>query len=200
MTKRNRSEGRTGSAAPSSADVRKEIARLNYRSAFHSSLFTTIAALVIVAAGALLVANMWLSVFRIFTDSMEPEIPAKVLVAATKTGSPARGDVVAFYHDNSILVRRVVGVSGDVIEVDDDGAVTVNGRLLDEPYVEASCLGESNVEYPLTVPEDRYFVLGDNREKAVDSRNSAVGCVASELIIGKVIARVWPYEEIGLVR
>ena len=184
---------------PDSKIIQAELHRINYKSNFRSALGVTVSTLLVVAAAALLVASLWMPVFRVYGDSMTPSIGTKVIVAAIKTVEPDRGDVIAFYHNNNILIRRVIALSGDTVDVDESGAVKVNGTLLDEPYVTEAALGESNIIYPFTVPEERVFVMGDNRATAIDSRNDVIGCIAQEQIIGRLLLTVWPLEEFKIV-
>ncbi|MBR4121709.1 MAG: signal peptidase I, partial [Erysipelotrichaceae bacterium] len=108
-----------------------------------------------------------------------------------------RGDIIAFYYNNKILIKRVVGISGEWVDIDRNGVVTINGKLLDEPYVTDKALGECNIKLPYQVPENRVFVMGDHRSVSVDSRSAEIGCIPEEQIVGKLIFRVWPLKDIG---
>ena len=109
------------------------------------------------------------------------------------------GDLIAFYYNNKILVKRVIAQEGQWVDLDDQGNLTVDGVPLAEPYLEEKTLGECNITLPYQVPSERFFVMGDHRATSIDSRNTAVGCVAEEQLIGKIVFRVWPFSELGAV-
>ena len=108
-----------------------------------------------------------------------------------------KGDVIAFYYNNKILVKRVIASAGEWVELDEEGNLYINGKLQDEPYIEEKALGECDIEMPYQVPEGRVFVMGDYRAVSVDSRSSSVGCVAEEQIVGKLVFKIWPLKNIG---
>ena len=180
---------------PTVKQLEEELARLEYKSRFRSVFRSTVFTLVVVAALAVLVATLWMPVLRIYGTSMAPTLPGGSIVVTTKTNSFAAGDIVAFYYNNNILVKRVIAQAGDWVDVDQDGNIYVNSVLLEEPYIEEKAFGDTNIELPYQVPEGRIFVVGDNRAVSVDSRNKAVGCVASEQVVGKLIFKVWPLSE-----
>ena len=109
------------------------------------------------------------------------------------------GEVLAFYYNNKILVKRVIAGPGDWVDIDESGNVYVNSELLDEPYIAEKAYGETTIKLPYQVPEKRIFVMGDHRATSVDSRNNSVGCVAEEQIVGKIVFRVWPLTKFGPV-
>lgn len=151
------------------------------------------------AAIAVLVATLWLPVLQIYGSSMTPALQDGEIVFTVKTSDFGPGDVIAFYYNNKILVKRVICDPGDWINIDEDGTVYVNDEKLDEPYLTEKALGECNIEMPYQVPDGRYFVMGDHRSTSVDSRSTSVGCVADEQIVGKIIFRIWPFDRIGTV-
>ena len=155
--------------------------------------------LVTVAAVAVLVAILWMPVLKIYGTSMTPTLSAGDIVVSVKAADMKPGDVVAFYYNNEVLVKRLIGVPGDWIDIDKDGNVYLNGVLLDEPYVTEKAFGDCNISLPYQVPENRYFVLGDHRSVSVDSRNSAVGCVTQDQIVGKITMRLWPVSQITAI-
>ena len=182
---------------PSSEQVEQELNREKSRRGFSRAIRNIIFALITVAAIAVLVAVLWLPVLRIYGSSMTPTLGEGDIVLSVKGGSFKTGDVVAFYYNNKILVKRVIAKSGDWVDIDDDGNVTVNGIMLDEPYVSEKALGECDIKLPYQVPESRVFVMGDHRSTSVDSRNSAIGCVSEEQVVGKIVFRVWPLKSFG---
>jgi signal peptidase I len=138
-------------------------------------------------------------ILRIYGSSMSGTVDNGDLVASIKTNNMKTGDVIAFYYNNNILVKRVIAVSGDWVDIDEEGNVYVNQTLLNEPYLSSKAFGETNIELPYQVPEERIFVMGDNREVSIDSRNTAVGCVSDEQVVGKIVFRVWPLSGLGFV-
>ena len=160
---------------------------------------STVYSLITVAAVAVLVATLWLPVLQIYGHSMAPTLIEGEIVVTVKNSDFKPGDVVAFYYNNKILVKHVIGTPGDWIEIDEEGRVRVNQILLEEPYVQEYALGECDIEMPYQVPDGRIFVMGDNRATSVDSRSTTVGCISEEEIVGKIVFVVWPMEEFGLM-
>ena len=157
----------------------------------------TIVILLGVAAAAVLISMLFLPVLRVTGSSMEPTLSSDDIVLCSRYSKLRKGDIAAFYFNNKVLLKRVIGVSGDVINISENGDVTVNGKEVDEPYIKEMSLGECDLEFPFQVPENRIFVLGDNRSTSIDSRSSAVGCIADEYIIGKVFLRAFPFSKIN---
>ena len=184
---------------PSTEEIRTAYDKVSYRERLKRSIISTTNILIVVAAIAVLVAMLLLPVLRIYGESMNDTLQSGELVVSVKGAEFETGDVVAFYYNNNILVKRVIAASGDWVDIDLDGNVYVNQKLIDEPYIKEKSYGEPNIDFPYQVPEGRIFVLGDNRAVSVDSRNSAIGCVASEQIVGKIVFRVWPLSHIGRI-
>ena len=182
---------------PTTDSIKKELDRYTYRRNFLRTLRNTAFTLVVVAALAILVAVLLMPILRIYGSSMSGTVDNGDLVASIKTNNMKTGDVIAFYYNNNILVKRVIAVSGDWVDIDEEGNVYVNQTLLNEPYLSSKAFGETNIELPYQVPEERIFVMGDNREVSIDSRNTAVGCVSDEQVVGKIVFRVWPLDQMG---
>ena len=187
---------------PSLEQIEGELNRSRYRSRYRRVLRSTIYTLITVAAIAVLLATLWLPVLQIYSNSMSPTLTDGDIVVSVKQRSFETGEVVAFYYNNKILVKRVVAQAGEWVNITPEGDVYVGKtstdmHLLDEPYVTDKALGDCNIEVPYQVPESRYLVMGDHRSVSVDSRNTAVGCVSEEQMVGKLIFRVWPLNEIG---
>jgi signal peptidase I len=182
---------------PTPQQLEEELGRTKYRDRYHKVLRSTIGTLITVAAIAVLVATLLLPVLQIYGSSMAPTLADGEIVLTLKTSEFETGDVVAFYYNNKILVKRVIAKAGDWVNITPEGDVYVNDQLLDEPYLDEKAFGDCNIELPYQVPESRVFVMGDHRSISVDSRNTAVGCVAEEQIVGKLIFRVWPFDGFG---
>lgn len=185
---------------PTLEQLQKEVDRVHYRRDFSRVLINTIYSLVVVAAIAVLVAVLLLPILRIYGHSMNDTLDEGDIVVSLKGSDFKTGDIIAFYYNNKILIKRVIGKAGDWVDIDQDGNVYVNGNLVDEPYLDDKAFGECNIELPYQVPESKVFVMGDNRSVSVDSRNTAVGCVAEEQIVGKVVYRLWPLKDFGKLK
>lgn len=184
---------------PSVQELERELQRERYRIRFRSTLRSTVYALITVAAVAVLVATLLLPVLQIYGSSMTPTLTDGDIVLSLKEADFQRQDIIAFYYNNKILVKRVIARAGEWVNIDEEGNVTVDGEPLEEPYVMDKSLGECDIQLPYQVPEGRLFVMGDHRSVSVDSRSSAVGCVAEEQIVGKLIFRIWPISGFGKV-
>lgn len=182
---------------PDTAQLKRELARVKYRSGYARVMRSTVFTLITVAAIAILVATLWLPVLQIYGTSMEPSLEEGDIVVSVKGSHFTPGDVVAFYYNNKILVKRVVGNPGDWIDMTEDGTVSVNGEVLDEPYLKEKAYGTCDLNLPYQVPEGRIFVMGDNRAVSLDSRSTAVGCVSEEQIVGRLTYTVWPLTNFG---
>ena len=177
-----------------------ELRREKYRTQYGRVLRSTVYTLITVAAIAVLVATLWLPVLQIYGGSMTPTLQDGEIVVSVKSSDFAPGEIVAFYYNNKILIKRVIARTGDWVDIKTDGTVTVNGEELVEPYLTEKALGDTNIELPYQVPEEKVFVMGDHRSVSVDSRNTAVGCIAQEQIVGKVVFRLWPLGAFGRFR
>lgn len=186
--------------APSLEMLEAELKREQYRRSYSRVLKSTVFSLVVVAAVAVLVAMLVLPVLQITGTSMTDTLNDGDIVIAVNSKSFATGDVIAFYYNNDILVKRVIAREGDWVDIDEEGNVSVNGELLDEPYVSEKALGDCNIDFPYQVPDGRCFVMGDHRATSIDSRNTAVGCVSADMAVGKILLRVWPLSSFGMIR
>lgn len=184
---------------PSVAALREELRREKYKHRYRSVFISTVSTLVVVAAVAVLVATLWMPVLQIYGNSMTPTLEEGQIVLSLKDSEFHQGDLVAFYLGNKLLVKRVIAGPGDWVEITEDGTVFLNGKQLEEPYVSELALGQCDLEFPYQIPDERYFLLGDHRETSVDSRSSAVGCVAEEQIVGKIVFCIWPFSTMGKV-
>jgi len=183
---------------PSVALLEEELNRVKYTQRYRMVLRSTVYTLITVAAIAVLVATLWLPVLQIYGSSMTPTLCDGEIVFSVKTADLEPGEVIAFYYNNKILVKRVIAEPGDWVDVHPEtGDVSVNGEVLDEPYLVEKSYGDADIEFPYQVPDEKIFVMGDHRSTSVDSRHVAVGCVAQEQIVGKIVFRVWPLEVFG---
>ena len=186
----------TVASLPTKQQVETERKRYRRQKAYNKALGGTVYVLTIVAAIAVLIATLVLPVLQIEGTSMEPTLTNGDIVLLTKTTNFDRGELCGFSWNNKLLIKRVIGTPGDWIEIDTDGTVYLNGEKLDEPYAVQLSVGECDLEFPYQVPQEQYFVLGDMRESSIDSRNTLIGCVKKDQIVGKVFFRIWPFKTI----
>lgn len=185
---------------PSVEQLEAELKRVKYRSRYRAVLRSTLYMLIVVAAVAVLVATIWMPVLQIYGGSMTPTLSEGDIVVSIKGSDFEPGDLVAFYLGNKILVKRCIAGPGQWVDIDEDGNVYVDDKLLEEPYLTEKSLGGSNIELPYQVPDNRYFCMGDHRSTSVDSRHKEVGCVSEEQIVGKIVFRVFPFGGFGKLK
>ena len=184
---------------PTTEDLEEAVRRDRYYHRFRLTVRSTFLSLVVVAAVAVLVAVLFLPILRIYGKSMNGTLDSGDIVVSIKSTNMNTGDVIAFYYNNNILVKRVIANPGDWVDVDKEGNVYVNNAKLEEPYLDDKAYGETNIELPYQVPEGKIFVMGDNRSVSIDSRNTSIGCISEEQIVGKIVYRIWPFSQIGAV-
>ncbi len=192
----NSTEDKSLRAEVVEGELKRERYKNKYRIALKSTLFT----LVTVAAAAVLVATLWMPVLEIYGNSMTPALEDGEIVVSVKSSEYKTGDIIAFYYNNKLLVKRVIATSSQWVNITEDGTVYVDGVELDEPYVSEKSFGDCDIELPYQVPENKIFVMGDHRSVSADSRNSLIGCVDEEQIVGKIVFRVWPVGDFGSVK
>lgn len=184
---------------PSLEAIESERKRIRRGMYYRRALRGTVSVLVVVAAVAVLITTLFLPILQISGDSMSPTLEHDEIVVLFKTDDFHYGDLIAFYYQGKILLKRVIAMPDDVVLIDSEGNVYVNEQLVEEPYVTEKSLGDCDLEFPYTVPGDGFFVMGDRRTNSVDSRNSVIGAVTRDDIIGKVFIRVWPINRFGLM-
>lgn len=195
-----KNKGNTPCELPSLEQLTAELERVKYKRRYKRILRSTVYTLIVVAAVAVLVATIWMPVLQIYGASMAPTLDERDIVITVKGSDFAPGDLVAFYMGNKILVKRCIAGPGQWVDIDADGNVYVDGKLLDEPYLTEKALGDCDIKLPYQVPDNRYFCMGDHRSTSVDSRSTTVGCVSDEQIVGKIVFRVWPMPDFGTLR
>ena len=181
-------------------EIEKTLKKEKYKSRYIKLLLSTIYILIIVSAISAIIATLIMPVLKISGSSMTPTLKEGEIVVSIKTKNINKKDVVAFYYGNKILVKRIIASSGDWVNIDEDGNIYINDSLLNEPYITKKNIGTINIKLPYQVPEGTYFVLGDERESSIDSRNTKVGTIEENNIIGKVIFKIWPIKRIGKIK
>lgn len=181
------------------SQIETELNRETYKEKYLKILRSTIYSLIIVSAVAAILATLVMPVLKISGTSMAPTFSENEIVISLKTNNLKTGDIIAFYHGNKILVKRVIAGAGSYVNIDEDGNVFVDGKKIDEPYIKEKALGEYDITFPYQVPDGEWFVLGDSRTVSIDSRNTEIGCIKQDNIVGKIIFRVWPLKKIGKI-
>lgn len=189
----------SSASRPTTGELRQELTTARRHRRYLHTFTTTICTLVVVAAGAVLVSTLMMPALQVTGTSMEPTLENGDIILARRGSSFHRGEVVAFYYNNKVLLKRIIGLPGDQVYIDQDGNVTVNGDKLDEPYLAEKSLGECDIEFPYQVPDGKLFVLGDHRSTSVDSRSNSVGCISTDMVVGTLVFRVYPFQSFGTV-
>lgn len=184
---------------PTSGEIEAELKRELYRLRYTWTMRNTIYILITVAAVAVLVATLWMPVLQIYGTSMKPTLDEGDIVVSVKSPKVEKGDIIGFYYNNKLLVKRVIAMPNDIVDIDENGNVSVNGEQLDEPYITERALGDCDISLPFKVPGERYFIMGDHRSLSLDSRNSAIGCISKDQIVGKLVFSVWPISRFGKI-
>ena len=177
-----------------------ELQRERHKKRYGRVMRSTVYALVVVAAFAILTAVLWMPVLRIYGSSMTPTLQEGQVVVALKGSKFDHGDVVGVYYGSKLLVKRCIATAGEWVDIDAEGNVYVDNELLDEPYLTEKALGECDIKLPYQVPDHAIFVVGDHRATSVDSRSKSVGCIDEENVVGRIVLRVWPLNKIGLLK
>lgn len=188
MSRRNRRQV----SLPSPEQVSHAYQQDQYRKRYKRAFISTLSVLAVIAAVAVLVSTLFLPVIQVSGNSMEPTLSDGDVLVLLKSRHYERSQLCCISWQNKMLLKRIIGLPGDVVSIDTEGNVSVNGALLDEPYVSDKTLGECDVTFPCQVPEGKVFVLGDHRSTSIDSRSSEIGCVDQDQIVGFVLFQVWP--------
>ncbi len=189
--------GSVATGSPSANALKDELSRVTTLDNRRRAVLSALGVLAVVSAIAIIASTFFISVLQVRGNSMEPTMTDGELVLATHSGNFKQGEISAFYYNNKILLKRVIAFPGDWVDITSDGVVFVNGEMLQEDYLDKHELGKTDITFPYQVPENRYFVLGDNRGVSIDSRSNAIGTVSEEQLIGNAVFRVWPLSSFG---
>ena len=189
----------TAEDLPSTEVVSQTLKRELFLHEYRITIWNTLISMLVIVSVALLSTALFLPILRVYGKSMEGTLDSGDIVVTAKSSEYERGDIIAFYYNNNILVKRIIAIQGNQVKIDDEGDVYVNNAKIDEPYLRQKTKGDTDIEFPYTVPNGKLFVMGDNRALSLDSRNFSIGCIAEEQIVGKIVFRVWPLIKIGAV-
>ncbi len=195
----DKNKNRDGISLPNSKQLEKELMRVEYRKSCKSIAKNALTVLLVTASLLVLLNNLLLPLVKIEGNSMSPSVNNGSIAVVLKHTDLDKSDICCFYNDNIMLCKRIVASAGDVVNIDEDGNVFVNGVQLSEPYIDKKSLGKCEIEFPYVVPDDSYFVMGDNRATSIDSRSYEIGCVPTDRIVGKMIFCIWPISDFGIV-
>ncbi len=186
---------------PSTEQIETEMRRVRFSNRYFKVLRSTVSALIVTAAVSVLVATLFLPVLQIYGSSMAPTLTEGEIVISVKQSGYEDGDIIALYYSNKVLVKRIIATGGDVVDLREDGTFFINGEELDEPYLTEKSYGDlTDVEFPLVVPQNTYFVVGDHRSSSIDSRSTQIGCIEPSEVVGKIVYTIWPFREFGSVQ
>lgn len=185
---------------PSIALLREELAREEALHSIRKKFWNIVVVLIVAAAITAVISTRLLVLVRINGNSMDPTLKNEEVVFLWQTKEIEAGDIIGFYYGGKILLKRVIGVAGDQIEIDKEGNVSVNGENIEESYLTEKNLGKCDIEFPYQVPEEMFFVLGDNRAVSIDSRTRTIGCVEINQVVGKAVLRAWPLDRMEMMR
>lgn len=181
---------------PSSEEIQIELDRVKEKDLKNKSIKNSISTLIVVAAISVLISTVFLQLFFVQGDSMNPTLSNNEVIIASKSKNIQRGDIISFSYNNKIMIKRVIALEGEIIDISENGIVYIDGRALDEPYIVDKFKGNTDIDYPYQVPVNSVFVMGDNRNDSIDSRLKVVGSIDKGQIIGKIFFRIWPMESI----
>ena len=182
---------------PSIEQIEAELSWIRQKRNYRKALTSTLSILIMIFAVAFLLSTSVIPVYQVTGDSMAPTLSQNDIVIALRNENNDQGDIIALFYNNKVLLKRIIARAGDWVNIDDQGNVYVNDTLLSELYIETKAVGDCNIELPYQVPDGRFFVMGDHRTVSADSRNTAIGCIAKEQIIGKIVFRIWPISLFG---
>jgi len=154
----------------------------------------------VVAAAAVILAMLVLPVIQITGTSMTETLNDGDIVVALRNSNYEQGDVIAFYYNNNILIKRVIARTGQWVDISEDGTVYVDNVRLDEPYISEKSKGDCDIQLPYQVPDGRVFMMGDHRSTSLDSRSTSLGCISEDMVVGRLLVRVWPLPDLGIVK
>lgn len=116
---------------------------------------------------------------------------------------PQRFDIIVFpfrYKEKTYYIKRIIGLPGETVYIDENGVIYIDGEVLKESYGKEVIADPGRAFEPITLDEDEYFVMGDNRNNSSDSRDPVVGNIHRDELIGKAWMRIWPLDKMGMIK
>lgn len=184
---------------PEISQLENELKYERYKKKYLRTLLNSLGIIIVAASIAVLISTLWMPVYEIYGNSMEPTLKDGQIVLTFKGSSFEKGDIVALYYGNKLLVKRVIASPGQWVDIKQDGTVYIDNQKIEEPYLDEKALGNCDISFPYQVPDGKYFFLGDHRATSQDSRSSQVGCASDDQIVGKVSFSIWPLSEFGKI-
>lgn len=140
-------------------------------------------------------------------SSMEPKLSDEDNLIVDKITyqfkEPERFDIIVFpfqYKEDTYYIKRIIGMPGETVYIDGEGQIYINDEVLDESYGKEVIQDAGRASTPITLKDDEYFVMGDNRNNSTDSRDISVGNIKRDSIIGRAWLRIWPFGKFGFIK
>lgn len=169
-------------------------------------LSTSIYLLVVICAAYLIITYVGQRT-QVLGSSMETTLSENDNLIVDKItyrfSDPKRFDIIVFpfqYATHTYYIKRIIGLPGETVQIDEDGNIYINGEILEESYGREIIQNPGRAVEPIQLGDDEYFVLGDNRNNSSDSRDPSVGNIKREDIIGRAWLRIWPFSKFGVLK
>ena len=184
---------------PTSKQIEAVIKQRQRALEVRNSIYKAARTIIVIAAVTVLAATLFFPTVSVQRGSMIPTLLDGDQIVLTTIGAVGNGDIIAFNLGNRTMLKRIIAGPGQWVDINEQGTVFIDREPIDEPYISNASLGMTDIRLPMQVPDNQYFVMGDNRAISIDSRAIEFGTVHKDEIIGKAIIRIWPLNRIGLI-